>query len=243
MKDAILIKGNKYGLSIILNDQLAFTDIEKALYSKLDSSRKFFGSSKVTLSFEGRKLSENEQKTLINVVQAASDLDIVCVVDNDEDTRSKQKNNKNVIDIQEHKMIPKDDISTISDRQIIPESAAIFHKGTLRSGQEVVAQSSVIIMGNVNCGAKVIAKGNVIVIGKLNGYVHAGKDGNNQAFIVALNMNPTQLRIGDIFGRAPDKRSKKLIVIPQIAFVNEEQIVIENINHNIYDNLKFINYK
>ncbi len=244
MKDAILIKGNKFGLSIFINEELDFSLIKQALYTKLDGSRKFFGSSKVSITFEGRKLTTEEQRALIEIVQNASDLDIICVVEPEAEVTHMDSQNlefkqtKKVLQLQEH-LEPKAEPQI----EVIPENTAIFHKGTLRSGQEVISESSIIVMGNVHYGAKVAAKGNVIVIGKLNGAVHAGKDGNEKAFIVALNMSPTQLRIADIFGRSPDKKTKKLIITPQIAIVEEEQIVIENINRNMYDNLNFINYK
>lgn len=277
MKDAILIKGNKYGLTIIINELVAFEAVKDALFKKLNDSRKFFGKSKVSLTFEGKSLSIDEQKILIEIIESASDLDILCIIDSQQETENAKalvsqilEHKKNVINLPEaepknfnnmelkEENILKDE--TISNsvpirkepkKQVnktkfidntLPESTAIFHKGTLRSGQEVISESSIIVMGNVHNGATVAAKGNVIVIGKLNGCVHAGKDGNEGAFVVALNMSPTQLRIADVFGRAPDKKGSKLISTPQIAFVEDERIVIENINRNIYESLNFINY-
>lgn len=270
MKDAILIKGNKYGLTIIINEDFTFEAIKEALFKKLNDSRKFFGKSKVSLTFEGRSLTIDEQKDLIAIVENASDLDILCILDSQQETENAKalvnqflEHKNNVINLQEaDNKKPKEENIFLDEpskvpirreprRQInktkiiehsLPESTAIFHKGTLRSGQEVISESSIIVMGNVHNGATVAAKGNVIVIGKLNGCVHAGKDGNEDAFVVALNMSPTQLRIADVFGRAPDKKGGKLISTPQIAFVEDERIVIENINRNIYENLKFINY-
>ncbi|PKM95927.1 MAG: septum site-determining protein MinC [Firmicutes bacterium HGW-Firmicutes-1] len=279
MKDAILIKGNKYGLTIIINDMFDIRTIQEALYKKLNDSRKFFGSSKVSLSFEGKALTAEEQKTLIEIVQNASDLDIICIMDSTQDISpvvekeqttnlqementnkhsnenessnkhsnemesTNSKKNKYEIEVKSSKRPVSKSSKNSNDSsvmEVIPESAAIFHKGTLRSGQEIIANSSIIIMGNVHNGASVSAKGNVIVIGKLNGCVHAGKDGNETSFVVALNMSPTQLRIADVFGRSPDKKSK-IISIPQIAYVEDERIIIENINRNIYENLNFIN--
>lgn len=279
MKDAILIKGNKYGLTIIINEEVSFDEIQEALYKKLNDSRKFFGKSKVSLTFEGKNLTLDEQKTLIEIIEQASDLDILCIIDSQQETENakalvtrilEQKNN--VISLQEaetkkvinqqsviadnetvidessyikpiKKEIKKEAVKSKLIDHRLPESTAIFHKGTLRSGQEVISESSIIVMGNVHNGATVAAKGNVIVIGKLNGCVHAGKDGNEDAFVVALNMSPTQLRIADVFGRAPDKKGSKSSSTPQIAFVEDERIVIENINRNIYESLKFINYQ
>lgn len=262
MKDAILIKGNKHGLTIIINDKVDFSTIKQALYKKLNDSRKFFGSSKVSLTFEGKTLSVDEQQSLIEIIQKASDLDIVCIIDSllgtphvlerENITNFQEMENKHYNDVQiEHYNDIQNTKSNYIDNSIkaasipenvpIPENAAIFHKGTLRSGQEIISDSSIIIMGNVHNGASVSAKGNVIVIGKLSGCVHAGKDGNQSSFVVALNMSPTQLRIADIFGRSPDKKSK-ILNIPQIAYVEDERIIIENINRNIYQNLNFINY-
>lgn len=223
MKDAVLIKGNKFGLTIILNDTLDLSVIKQSLYNKLNDSRNFFGQAKVSISFQGRKLTEKEQNNLVEIIQEASDLDIICIVDENHNSQIISKDNTN------------------KPKSIIPEESAIFHKGTLRSGQELIVDSSIIIMGNVHPGAKVSAKGNVIVIGNLNGYVHAGNNGNDQSFIVALKMSPTQLRIGKIIGRAPDKIEDNNNN-PKIAYAEDKRIFIEDINRNIYKDLNILNY-
>ena len=125
--------------------------------------------------------------------------------------------------------------------QAVDENSAIFHKGTLRSGQEINVDTSIIIMGNVHPGAKVSAKGNVIVIGNLEGYVHAGRDGNEGAFIVAIRMNPTGLRIGRILGRASDNNDLFDKAKPKIAFAEDKRIFIEDINRTIYNDLNILN--
>ena len=51
MKDAVLIKGNRYGLTIILDEIQDFLVIKEALYNKLNDSKKFFGKGKVTITF------------------------------------------------------------------------------------------------------------------------------------------------------------------------------------------------
>ena len=40
-----------------------------------------------------------------------------------------------------------------------------FYRGTLRSGQSLESDASVVVVGDVNPGASVCAKGNVVVIG------------------------------------------------------------------------------
>ena len=74
---------------------------------------------------------------------------------------------------------------------------------TLRSGQKVESDHSVIIRGDVNSGAEVIAGGDIIVLGTLRGIAHAGAfdDTGGGRTITALSLQPTQLRIGSLISR------------------------------------------
>lgn len=44
------------------------------------------------------------------------------------------------------------------------------------------------------------------MLGALKGVAHAGCNGNKQAVIAASHMIPTQLRIAQVFNRAPDQK-------------------------------------
>jgi septum formation inhibitor MinC len=74
---------------------------------------------------------------------------------------------------------------------------------TLRSGQRVESDHSVIIRGDVNSGAEVIAGGDIIILGTLRGVAHAGAfdDTGGGRSITALSLQPTQLRIGSLISR------------------------------------------
>lgn len=222
MKDVVLIKGNQHGLSIILDSEGSFQNIKNVLKQKMISGKQFFGNAKVTLTFEGRTISEEEQAELIEVIQDTSELDIICIVDDDQKRLAE-------------KMIF---LKAIAKEQEASDLSAIFYNKTLRSGQELNTDKSVIIMGDVNNGAKVMAGGHIIVLGNLKGFVHAGTKIGEKAFVVALNMQPIQIRVGDIFGRAPDANPKeKNEFEAKIAFVEEGRIVIEKITNTIYKEL------
>ena len=90
----------------------------------------------------------------------------------------------------------------------IETNSGQFYKGNLRSGQVLEVETSVIVIGDVNVGAKVVSKGNIIVIGNLKGNAFAGAGGNKDAFVLALGMQPIQIRIADFIARAPDKEDK-----------------------------------
>ncbi len=83
-------------------------------------------------------------------------------------------------------------------------TGVMFHQGTLRSGDYLQTERSILIYGDVNPGATVTASGDIFVWGRLRGVAHAGSDGSTQARIVALQLRPLQLRIADAVARGPD---------------------------------------
>ena len=85
-----------------------------------------------------------------------------------------------------------------------PSTALTIHRGTLRSGDHLDVEGSLLILGDVNPGARVRAGGDVRVWGRLRGVAHAGAGGNRQARIVALQLRPVQLRIADAVARGPE---------------------------------------
>jgi len=80
------------------------------------------------------------------------------------------------------------------------------HRGTLRSGDHLQVEGSVLLLGDVNPGARISAGGHVLVWGRLRGMAHAGCGGDRSARIVALQLRPLQLRIADAVARGPEER-------------------------------------
>jgi septum site-determining protein MinC len=105
------------------------------------------------------------------------------------------------------------------------ETALVVTK-TLRSGQAVRHDGDVILLGDVNPGAEVIAAGHIVVMGALRGLAHAGCTGNRSAFVAAVRLRPTQLRIAGVVGRAPDQEEPAQPV-PEVARLRDGMIVIE----------------
>ena len=80
----------------------------------------------------------------------------------------------------------------------IAVSETKFHRGSLRSGQKLETEGSIVIIGDVNSGAEVIASDNIVVLGALRGLAHAGAKGNTQAIIAAGLLDTVQIRISNI---------------------------------------------
>ncbi len=84
------------------------------------------------------------------------------------------------------------------------EPGLTIHRGTLRSGDHLQVEGSVLLLGDVNPGARVSAGGHVLVWGRLRGIAHAGCCGDGDARIVALQLRPLQLRIAGVVARGPE---------------------------------------
>ena len=96
--------------------------------------------------------------------------------------------------------------------------------GTLRSGQKVETEHSILVFGDVNSGAEIVAGGDVVVLGNLRGVAHAGAydETGGGRVIFALHLEPTQLRIGAVISRGMGGGST-----PEIAQVDGQGIVVE----------------
>ena len=107
----------------------------------------------------------------------------------------------------------------------ITVSETKFHRGSLRSGQKLESDGSLVILGDVNSGAEVIASDNIVVLGNLRGLAHAGAKGNKQAIISAGLLDTVQIRIANIV-KEIDRDEEPMHKQAYIS-VENDQIIIE----------------
>ena len=220
-QSAVVIKANQFGIIVVMSPEPEFSELKKLVAQKFQESAKFLGDATIAMSFEGRTFSEEEERELLDIIALNSSLHVVCLVDKDP-VKEEQFHRK------------------LSEKLMELDSrTGQFYKGNLRSGQVLEFETSVVILGDVNPGAKVVSKGNIIVIGALKGTAAAGAPGNENAFVLALQMKPMQIRIGDIIARAPDEPDQAKNWESQIAFVENGNIYIETIDKNVIGNLNF----
>ncbi len=220
MNNSVMIKGNKHGIVVVLDAKIGFDDLKQEIAQKFKESAKFLGNAQMAISFEGRKLTDEEQREILNTISENSDLHVVCIVDFDEE---KDKVFKKALD---------DKLMELSN------TTGQFYKGNLRSGQILETETSVIVIGDVNPGASIVSKGNIIVLGALKGTVFAGATGNTNSFVLALDMNPGQIRIADTIARAPDHPDKEEQKEAKIAFLEEGNIYIEPLNKKTINDIR-----
>jgi septum site-determining protein MinC len=106
----------------------------------------------------------------------------------------------------------------------VPIAEPLYLKMTVRSGVEIRHAGTAVILGDINPGGIVVADGDILVWGRLRGIAHAGAAGNSKCMIMALQMEPTQLRIADYVARAPQTQPAQFY--PEIAYVTPEGIRI-----------------
>ena len=95
---------------------------------------------------------------------------------------------------------------------------------TLRSGQKIIHDGSVVILGDVHESAEVIAARDVIVLGRLEGVVHAGCFGDLSSVVLALRLMPRQVRIGNMISRPPSDSVPN--DHPEMVYVEDDVICV-----------------
>ncbi len=228
MSKPVVLKSNKYGINLILDSNMDFEELLNCILERFKDAEGFFKNAKMAISFEGRNLTQEEEFRIVETITDNTSVNIICILDNDalKEELIRQK------------------IERFEEEQA--GKTGEFYKGTLRSGQVLDCETSIIILGDINPGAKVISKGNIVVLGALKGNAYAGANGNEQAFVAALEMDPIQIKIGDVIGRSADKaplavkkrgRKQQAPAEPQVATVKDGNIYIEPITKGLLNSI------
>lgn len=176
MNTEVLFENKNNKLVITLNKDVSYSEIKAKLKKILESSDTLFEKVKSPIVVTGKRLLDGEEIEIEAMIKEKTDLEVKI-------ERPKQMGLATINNI------------FTKDTSVTPTKVV---KGVLRSGRRVDFEGSIVVLGDVNSGAEIIAEGNVIVLGKLRGFAHAGAKGNRSAFIAAMEINPTQLRIADI---------------------------------------------
>lgn len=213
MKDAVLIKSFPNGITLLMREDVSMEEILQELTVKFTEARNFFGNSTMALSMEGRKVTEAEEILILDTIRVNSNVRIACIVGHDDDT------NKNFIKALQH-----------MDKKLSGTEGGQFYKGTLKNREVIETENSIVVLGDVYPGSAVFSAGNIIILGGLYGEAYAGGDGREDACIVALEMEPERLKIGDFKYKTNAKQLKWGIhpkVQPKIAHLKGGKIVFD----------------
>ena len=221
-RNTVIIKSNKYWLIVILDDKIPFDELLLDLADKFKESANFFKNAKMAVSFRGRVMTKPQEKMVVDTIVNNSGIHILCIVD----------------EIPEHEEYYRQAVELAEEKQ--EEGDGMFHRGTLRAGQVLETEHSVIILGDVNPGANVISKGNIIVLGSCRGNVYAGANGDRGCIVAALVMKPIQVRIADKIARsAIVKRvdTCEYSMDPKIAYIKDNHIYVKQISRDTLNDI------
>lgn len=207
MRTCISINTKQDKVLIKIAEDAKQEEIIAALKKKLKEFKKLYKNDNTPFLICGKVLKMKEMEEIQKVVK-----DII-------DTK---------IDFDSPKMLGLHGIKKTFKKDIAT-SETKFHRGSLRSGQKIEYEGSLVILGDVNAGAEVIAGENVVVLGILRGLAHAGANGNKEAIIAAAAIEAPQLRIANIVKEMKIKNIEEYNEdIKTAAYINEDgEMVVE----------------
>lgn len=222
MKGSFVLKSFPNGINLIINPEVPFEQLIKEIGEKFQNTRAFFGSASVALSIEGKNLTPTEESEILDTIRINSDLNVMCLVGKDD------VYNQNFVKA----------IQTLQNRLPSGNYAQIYN-GSLKENAILEMEESIIILGDVNPGCSITSTKNVIVLGGLYGEVLAGKETGEKAYVIALEMEPTSLYIGN-FKYIPAKKSRWKIQPkhqPKIAVVRGNNVELLPLTKEILEQL------
>ena len=80
MSQAVVIKSNKYGINLILDNDMAFQELLTAIKEKFQESEKFFKNAKMAISFEGRTLTQEEEYQIIETITENTSISVLWIM-------------------------------------------------------------------------------------------------------------------------------------------------------------------
>lgn len=220
MKNSVVIKSFPSGIVLHLDPDLPFDQLLADVGEKFRESSSFFKDAKMALSLKGRVLSDFEEQQILDAITQNSELRILCLTGEDDETNQTF-------------------VKALRQADFTGESAdgnGQFYRGTLRNGQVLETENSIVVLGDVYPGSAIISARDIIVLGGLFGEAYAGGNGSSAHYVVALEMSPEKLKIGDFKYHSKDKASKWSIrpkVQPKIAYVKDKRVVLDSLTKEL----------
>ena len=191
---------------IKIDDNAKQEDVIEELDKKMKDLKKMYQDEKTPIRVTGKILTNKELEEIREIIKSKIDVEI-------------KFDTPTTLGLHSITRSYKKDVGT---------SETTFHKGSLRSGQKIEFEGSLVIIGDVNPGAQVIAGENIIVLGQLRGLAHAGAKGNRDAVIEAVEIDSLQLRIADVVKEIEKDDEAEIRQIKTSAYLNENgEMILE----------------
>lgn len=218
--DVVILKGSRRGLRIVLDERASVEELVAALRRKLWPARRFFAGATATLETGRRQATWAEWSLLLRTLRECGlrVADGPAEADPPADGGGRgappglpapEPGVRAVVGSARLTSEVSRAFAALGGRlrggHAITPDRTLLVKRTLRSGQRIAYDGHLVVVGDVNPGAEVVASGDIVVMGALRGMAHAGARGEEGAVVVALQLQPLQLRIAHRVARAPDE--------------------------------------
>lgn len=201
-------------------------ELWQQLQQRLDAGKRFWNTSTPVNVVVGDRLIDQRQLQQLAAALSAVNLQLQCLHTSRRQTAIAAVTAGYSVE-QQAPIMPLSQSSLARYRKPQSEQSVVeplYLQTTLRSGNEVRHPGTVVVLGDLNPGSAVIADGDIMVWGRLRGMAHAGAGGNRQCQIMALQMEPTQLRVADLVARAPE--NPPAYFYPEVAYIEDDRIQI-----------------
>jgi len=203
MRNPVGINMKKDEIVVRISEGAEYKEIMECLNKKIPALRKLYKTEKTPIFVMGKVLKNKEINEIKELIQANIDVEVT---------------------FDSPKVLGLHGIKKTFEKEI-ENSETKFYKGSLRSGQKIEFEGSIVVLGDVNAGSEVIAGENIAILGVLRGLAHAGAKGNKKAIIATNLIDSPQIRIANIVKEIEKDEVDKNY---RCAYVNEkDEIVME----------------
>lgn len=87
MKDPVLIKSNRYGMTLRFDPELPFDLLRERVHEKLHAFTHFFNHACMVVTFEGRTFTKEEEQAMAETIEESAGIQILCLTDTEDNTQ------------------------------------------------------------------------------------------------------------------------------------------------------------
>lgn len=242
---SIELKSSQYTLTLVMDPTVPFEQILADVSQKFHSSARFFRGAQMALEFKGRQLTPEQQSEVAAAITQSCSLEIICILEKDEEneqaqykaiTRVLKERPEEEENASQKAGAPSDDGARASGATL-PQTADIV-RGTVKNGQKVLSDRSVLVLGDVEPLGEISCSGSIFVAGCALGTLRAGMGSDPHSFAAALVLKPQNLEVcghRGITGIRKKTMDDSYSTYPQAAMVEDGHLKLTTISGKLWN--------
>ncbi len=212
MNSNVTIKSFTNGLKVFMDSKVDFNSIVEEIKSKIGDSKGFFKGAKIAVSFEGRDISFEEERLLMDTMEDAGEMTILYSIGKGFDSS--------------------ESVARVVNRSLNDDSGSNcfgkLYTGSLKKGERLETENGIVLLGDIEPGATLISGGSIVVLGGIYGTAVCEAEDEKRHFIAAGNLSAERIRIGKyhLFTKEKPRWVIKPKMQAKICYCEDEQVVV-----------------